>query len=110
MEVRIVYFDECPNWRLAQERLREALSALGRDDVPIALRLVTDPAAAEDAGLHGSPTILVNGADPFPHALGEAWSCRLYRDGSGGVEGAPSVTALVDVLRQAGAGASVERG
>ena len=98
MDVRLVYFDECPNWRLAQQRLQAALEALGRHDVQVQLRLVTSPAEAPGAGLHGSPTILVNGTDPFPHEGGDAWSCRLYRNDSG-VEGAPSVSALVDALR-----------
>ena len=30
MRVQLLYFDECPNWQLADTRLREALEALGR--------------------------------------------------------------------------------
>jgi hypothetical protein len=45
--------------------------------------------------MHGSPTLLVDGADPFA-APGQvpSLSCRLYRDESGRAEGAPSVDAL----------------
>ena len=98
MDVRLVYFDACPNWRLAHQRLVQALETIGRHDVEVQLRLVESPADAESARLHGSPTILVNGADPFPHASADTWSCRLYRN-EDGVEGAPSVAALVDALR-----------
>ena len=45
--------------------------------------------------MHGSPTILVDGTDPFA-APGEpaSVSCRLYRDDNGQVESAPSASQL----------------
>jgi hypothetical protein len=51
---------------------------------------------AAAAGMHGSPTLLVDGADPFARP-GEAasLSCRLYRGGAGGL---PSAAALREVL------------
>lgn len=98
MDVEIVYFDGCPNWRLAQQRVLEALTLAGHADVAVRLHLVADPTEAEEAGMHGSPTILVNGQDPFPRAADAVWSCRLYRNESG-FDGAPSVPVLVEVLR-----------
>ena len=98
MDVELVYFDECPNWRLAQERLGTALENLSRHDVQVRLRRVASPAEAESAGMHGSPTILVNGRDPFPHTTTDEWSCRLYQNGER-LEGSPNVFALVEVLR-----------
>lgn len=98
MDVEIVYFDGCPNWQLADQRVREALTRTGHTNAQVRLHLVADPAEAEVAGMHGSPTILVNGEDPFPQAADAIWSCRLYQTDSG-VEGAPSVSALVDALR-----------
>lgn len=97
MDVELVYFDDCPNWRLARERLDEALKALGRTDVEVRLHRVASPAEAQTAGLHGSPTVLVDGEDPFPHAAIDAWSCRLYQN-EGGLDGAPSVSGLMKVL------------
>ena len=49
--------------------------------------------------MHGSPTLLVDGTDPFavpgqPPSL----SCRLYRDAAGRMSGAPTVEALRRVL------------
>lgn len=98
MNVEIVYFEGCPNWRLAERRVLEALSATGHSDTEVRLHLVDDPTEAEKAGMHGSPTILVDGHDPFPKASDAIWSCRLYQTGSG-FEGAPSVEALAEVLR-----------
>jgi hypothetical protein len=50
-------------------------------------------------GMTGSPTLLVNGVDPFaePHLLpGNA--CRVYLGDDGQKSGAPSVLALRQVL------------
>jgi hypothetical protein len=40
----------------------------------------------------GSPTLLIDGVDPFAMA-GQAWnlSCRLYADEAGAASGAPSL-------------------
>jgi hypothetical protein len=69
VEVRIVYFDGCPSWRTANERLREALTQAGHADAPVGLIRVESEAEAAAAGFAGSPTILVNGRDLFPEPL-----------------------------------------
>jgi hypothetical protein len=52
----------------------------------------------------GSPTILVEGRDLFgADPLEPSISCRLYRSARG-VEGAPTVDALVDALTHGRAG------
>ena len=58
-------------------------------------RVVACPEEAARAGLHGSPTVLVNGSDPFA-APGQpaSMSCRRYDNGPGLLEGAPSVGRL----------------
>jgi hypothetical protein len=98
MDVTLLYFDGCPNSQEADERLREALARAGRDDVRVQHRLVTTAEQAEAAGFRGSPTVLVNGQDPFadldaPVGL----SCRLFRT-EAGLAGAPSVEQLLAVL------------
>src|SRR5712691_4567910 len=94
MDVRLLYFDDCPNWRLAESRLNEALAAFGDEAPRVTYQLVSTPEQAERAGFRGSPTILVNGCDPFagpddPVGL----SCRIYRSPAG-VEHAPRVEQL----------------
>ena len=54
--------------------------------------------------MRGSPTLLVDGRDPFAgSAWGAAMACRQYRDAEGRLSGAPTVAALREVLDQAGA-------
>ena len=95
----MLYFDDCPNWRHADTRLREAL-ADRETPVEVGYQLVRSAEEAERAGFRRSPTILINGRDPFaspgdPVGL----ACRIYRTPNG-VEPAPTVeqlrAALVD--------------
>ncbi len=101
VDVLLLYLDDCPNWRLAEARLREALAGIGDTTSEVIFQLVRTPEEAEQAGFRGSPTILVNGTDPFagpgdPVGL----SCRLYRSETG-AEHAPSVEQLRSVLADA---------
>lgn len=83
-EVTLLYFDGCPNWRTADERLRGLQEELG---FSLDHRRVETAEEAEKVGFRGSPTILVDGRDPF--ARGDepvGLSCRIYQtpDGPGG--------------------------
>lgn len=57
---------------------------------------VTTPEQARQVGMQGSPTILVDGRDPFCGA-GPSLGCRLFRDG-GNLDGAPAVAALLEAF------------
>jgi hypothetical protein len=97
--VALLYFDGCPNWRMTDDRLREALARTGREDVIVEHRKIATPEQAEAIRFRGSPTVLVDGRDPFlerdtPVGL----SCRIYRTEEG-LAGAPTVDQLVAVLR-----------
>ena len=101
MEVRLLYFDDCPNWRLAEARLLEALADWSGEQPTMTRELVTTPEQAELTGFRGSPTILVNGRDPFADAADPiGLTCRLY-PGPGGIEHAPSVEQLRSALADA---------
>jgi hypothetical protein len=68
------------HWRTADTRLRQALAAAGLVNVPSWYRTVDTPQQAQQLGVRGSPTILVDGHDLF--ATGEApagRSCRVYQ-------------------------------
>jgi hypothetical protein len=61
-------------------------------------------------GMHGSPTLLIDGVDPFAGpGQPPGMSCRLYRDGNGQASGAPSASQLRQVIEQAVATVSEPR-
>ena len=82
----------CPGVKLLDQRLAEVLE--GRHDVTVSHRVADDRDEAARRGMHGSPTLLIDGIDPFAEpGQRPSVSCRLYRDG-GQAEGAPSVLQL----------------
>lgn len=95
--VEILHVPGCANLELARRRVREAADRAGAP-VDVRERVVTDEALAAEVGMAGSPTILVEGRDVAdPGGSGASVSCRLYRTPSG-IEGAPSVDAIVSAL------------
>jgi hypothetical protein len=98
VNVVLLFSPDCPNWRVADERLREALALAGRHGVRVEHRLVSTPAEARAAGFRGSPTVLVDEQDPFAGPEAPAGpSCRLFRTDVG-LTGAPTVEQLLAVL------------
>jgi hypothetical protein len=98
MKITIQYFDGCPHWKLADERVHRVLGGLSRADVKLEYQLIDSPEAAEQAGFRGSPTILIDGRDPF--ATGDepvGMSCRVYRTDDG-AQGAPTEAQLRRLL------------
>lgn len=94
MRVGLRYFDGCPSWRVTEDRLRQVLEELGLRDVSIELERVETLERAEDAGFRGSPTVLVDGEDPFlDEGAPVGLACRLYRT-EDGTEGSPSLGQL----------------
>lgn len=94
MKITLQYFEDCPSWRVAETRLREALVDLGRPDQPIRHQRVESPEDAERVSFGGSPTILIDGIDPYADPDGPAgYACRVY-DG----DAAPTVAQLRLVL------------
>lgn len=100
MELTVLAVPGCPNAPVLEQRLAEAL--VGRPGVTVQRRVIADLPEAARWEMHGSPTLLVNGHDPFaaPGAA-PAVACRLYRGQDGRLEGAPTVKALCQVLEQA---------
>ena len=97
MDVRLLYFDGCPNWQSTDERLREAIAVAGLDVVPTHVNVAT-PQEAERLQFRGSPTVLVNGVDPFTEgAPPVGLSCRLFQTPDG-LRGEPTVAQLLVAL------------
>ncbi len=101
MRVELLVVPNCPHENVASERLRQALDDTGHAMTPVVVREVTAEIVAGTPEFAGSPTILVDGADPFAEqAAGPgAFSCRVYH-GELGLSGAPSVEQLRQVLRR----------
>ena len=77
VEITLLYFDSCPNWRVADELLDRL--AHEHQDVTVHRRTVDNQEEAEQVGFVGSPTILVDGVDPWAPAGGPVGlSCRMF--------------------------------
>jgi hypothetical protein len=99
MRVEILHIDECPNWVEAGTRVEAALAELGRGDVEVSYRLLTDSVQAAAVPFAGSPTILLDGVDAFPtDGRTSDLACRIYRTDTG-FAGMPSVAQLVEAIR-----------
>lgn len=95
MNIELLYFDGCPHWKTADERLAQVAARRG---LSVEHRLVTTPEEAEAAQFRGSPTILIDGRDPFASG-DEAFglSCRVYQTPDGPA-GAPTIEQLEAAL------------
>lgn len=100
MKVELLYHDGCPHWRTAEDRVRQALLLAGRADVEVGLvKVTTSEEAAATLRFRGSPTILVDGRDPFEPGGDDRFgmTCRLYVTPEG-LQGSPTVAQLQAVL------------
>lgn len=100
MELTVLSVPGCPNARTLEDRISIALT--GYVGVVVYRRVVGDELGAAKAGMRGSPTLLIEGVDPFAGSDRlPSLSCRLYRDADGRIGGAPSVEALRRVIEEA---------
>jgi hypothetical protein len=98
MKLEVLHVPDCPNLPPMLERLAEVT------DLPVTTRVIDSDDEAAQFGMAGSPTLLIDGVDPFT-AAGQCEcgvSCRLYRDQDGRIVPAPSVEQLRDALNAAG--------
>lgn len=95
MHIELQYVEGCPHWEVAHARLRHAMA--GRE-VELEHRLITTPDEAEAHQFRGSPSILIDGIDPF--ARGDepvGLSCRVYQTPDGPA-GSPTIEQLEAAL------------
>jgi hypothetical protein len=103
MRVQLLYFDGCPHWTVMEERLREALTLSG---IPPAIEhcLVETPEEADEYRFAGSPSILLDGRDPFTSSPSEVGlACRVYSTPDGPA-GAPTAEQLEAAIKGAAKG------
>ena len=90
MRIRIVYGPDCPCVPAARANGDAALALLGRSAQVELVPLQTEEDAQQEA-MHGSPTVLIDGRDPFAGAgAATTLACRS--------DGAPTVRQLLQVL------------
>ncbi len=99
MDIKLLYFEDCPNWKVADDRL--AALAAERPDIRVTRQLVDTAEEAKRTLFHGSPSIIVDGVDVFADPGSQVGlSCRRYLT-PGGYEGAPTLDQLRTVLGDA---------
>ena len=96
MKIQILYVPGCPNLAVARSSVQAALQDAGIHATVEENEVVSFEDAAR-LGMHGSPTILIDGQDPFAAEDEISWSCRLYRS-ENGIAGSPTVGQLAAVL------------
>jgi len=102
MKVELLVVPDCPNESPMAELLRTALRDVGLDGVSVKRTLVSSQEQAERRHFTGSPTVLVDGIDPFPTAGPPSMACRIYLH-TDGPSGLPELGALRRALKQAAA-------
>lgn len=101
MDVTLRHFDGCPNWETALERIR---SVMGELDVqaPVRVERVETDEEAKRLDFHGSPTVLIDGVDPFSDGTGDVGlACRIYEtpDGPAGLPTREQLRAVISATR-----------
>jgi hypothetical protein len=100
MKVTLQYFDGCPNWKEAEACIK-TLRAEGFN-IEFDRQLIETPEAAEQCGFRGSPTIVIDGDDPFADpGAPVGLSCRVYQT-ENGYAGSPTLDQLRAALEAAG--------
>ena len=99
MSIALLHIAECPGWETTEQRIRLALSLL-KSSEDLEVVLVESLEAAVALGFTGSPTVLIDGEDPF--AVGDsppALACRLYQT-EAGLSSSPTLDQLVAALER----------
>lgn len=100
MEIEILVVEGCANEEPARVLAERALARAGIE-APIVVTVISDDQQARARGFTGSPTILIDGIDPFADPSGQVGlACRLYSAG-GTPSGTPSVEDMEAALLQA---------
>jgi len=90
MRIELLYWEECPSYDLALQRLREALAERHVAE-PVRLIEVTTEQQAKALRFPGSPTIRIDGQDLFPTPDGPyGLTCRVYHADDGRVTPLPT--------------------
>jgi hypothetical protein len=97
MDVQLLYFEDCPSWQDTAAHLQTLASEI--DGLTITNVVVNTPELAEHHNFRGSPSIKVDGTDPFSNENDPVGlSCRIYQTPEGPA-GTPTLSQLRSVLQ-----------
>lgn len=85
LRIELLYFEGCPG---AAEALRAIARVVAEDEL-VADVMPVEVTVGDHPGFSGSPTVLVDGRDPFPASRTDGLSCRLYSTPEG-LKGSPT--------------------
>jgi len=92
---------DCPNGSGALSVLRLACERVGLAAQPVRTTVIDSPAQARKRGFVGSPTILIDGVDPFAvPGQRSAVACRVYATAAG-LSGVPPLGPVITALAAA---------
>ncbi|NMC85472.1 MAG: DUF2703 domain-containing protein [Anaerolineaceae bacterium] len=99
MKIELLYFVDCPSWKMGLENLKAALKAEKVDENIELIQVETDEKATTEKFL-GSPSFRINGQDLWPedrraYHLG----CRIYKTDNG-MRGVPTIEMLKEKIRR----------
>ena len=103
MRLDILHVPDCPGAATLNTLLNTLLAPIltKRSDIQVTWRIVHDDGQARQYGMTGSPTLLVDGTDPFGRPGQQpSLSCRRYPAQDGRPGPAPSATQLSAVLHK----------
>lgn len=100
MRLQVLHVPGCPGAAALTTRLAQLLTGRAR----VEQQVIRDQDEAAAAGMSGSPTLLLDGIDPFAVGQPPILSCRLYLDENGALAGAPSLARLRAALARKGPG------
>jgi len=95
-DIMVLHVRDCPSVTPLLERLLVAADLAGVS-ITTTLRVVESESEARVIAFAGSPTILIDGNDPFASEGVTSFGCRLYESG-GRLDGAPSMPQLTAAL------------
>jgi hypothetical protein len=79
VDVEVLVVAGCPNEGGAVKLVRQVLDDVGLKRVPIRTRVVASEQDAEELGFVGSPTVRIDGTDPFESRdLATGLACGVY--------------------------------
>ena len=97
MDITLQHFEACPSWETTDQHLQDLIDQLDLD-VEVQYQLIETPEAAVEYGFRGSPTVLIDGVDPFANPDAPiGLSCRVYQTESG-FAGSPTIDQLEQVI------------